>query len=259
MFGHVAELLEQDVDFVFLPALANRENIAPGQTENNYCTFIAAVGHLVTANVEFGQDRPRPLKLPFHLLWPGVRKQEFHMLARALGVSERRIEAADAAALAAQRDFYAALRSRGQQVLANLPADQPAVVLVGRPYNTADLSVCQDLPFRLRRLGVLPIPMDLLPLDGVDISDDHGRMFWRGGQAILSAARIIRDDPRLHAIYVTNFNCGPDSFLLGFFRRTLGLKPFLELEFDDHTADAGVITRCEAFVESLGVGEGASR
>jgi hypothetical protein len=28
-------------------------------------------------------------------------------------------------------------------------------------------------------------------------------------------------------------------------------KPFLELEMDEHTADAGIVTRCEAFLESL--------
>jgi hypothetical protein len=46
--------------------------------------------------------------------------------------------------------------------------------------------------------------------------------------------------------------------LLSFFRKSLGSKPCLELEFDDHTADAGVVTRCEAFFETLPVGCGAS-
>jgi predicted nucleotide-binding protein (sugar kinase/HSP70/actin superfamily) len=82
-------------------------------------------------------------------------------------------------------------------------------------------------------------------------------MFWRGGQAILAAATLVKEDPRLQAIYVTNFNCGPDSFILSFFRRIMGDKPYLELEFDDHTADAGVVTRCEAFFESLKMDSGA--
>jgi predicted nucleotide-binding protein (sugar kinase/HSP70/actin superfamily) len=30
-------------------------------------------------------------------------------------------------------------------------------------------------------------------------------------------------------------------------------KPHLELEIDEHTADAGLMTRCEAFIESLHV------
>src|SRR4029079_6808161 len=140
--------------------------------------------------------------------------------------------------------------------LAGLPAGQPAAVIVGRPYNTCDLHVCQDLPFKLRKLGVLPIPIDYLPLDAIDVSGYYDNMFWRCGQDILAAAHIIRADPRLQAIYVTSFNCGPDSFVISFFRRLMGDKPFLELEFDEHTADAGVITRCEAFFESLAMTRG---
>ncbi len=93
--------------------------------------------------------------------------------------------------------------------------------------------------------------MDFLPVETVDISDDYANMFWRCGQDILAAAVLIREDPRLSAIYVTNFNCGPDSFLVGYFRHMMQGKPFLELELDEHTADAGIITRCEAFFESL--------
>ena len=137
-----------------------------------------------------------------------------------------------------------------------LEAGQRAVVVVGRPYNTGDLAVCQDLPYKLRRLGVLPIPMDYLPLDTVDFSDRYNNVFWRCGQDILAAATLIRADPRLQAIYVTSFGCGPDSFLLNFFRNLMEPKPFLELEMDEHTADAGIVTRCEAFLESLSMGQG---
>ena len=251
LFGHVAELLEQDVDLVFLPGVINRENALPGQAENNYCTYIPAMPHLVTANFDFSQHRARPLKVPLHLLWPKIRRRELAELAKRLGVDRRRMAAADVAARTAQQAFYASLQRRGHAVLDAMPADQVAAVIIGRPYNTCDPGACQDLPRKLGRLGILPIPMDFLPTADVGLPDRYGEMYWRGGQAILSAAQVIRDDPRLQAIYVTSFGCGPDSFLLSFFRRTLGDKPFLELELDEHTADAGVVTRCEAFFESL--------
>jgi hypothetical protein len=37
----------------------------------------------------------------------------------------------------------------------------------------------------------------------------------------------------------------------------MGAKPFLEIEVDDHTAEAGLLTRCEAFLDSLEVRRGA--
>ena len=124
-------------------------------------------------------------------------------------------------------------------------------MIVGRTYNTCDLGACLDLPFKLRRLGVLAIPLEYLPVDSVDISDQYRDMYWRSGQRILAAAVLVEKDPRLQAIYLTNFNCGPDSFLISYFRRLMNGKPFLELEVDDHTADAGMLTRCEAFFDGL--------
>ena len=67
----------------------------------------------------------------------------------------------------------------------------------------------------------------------------------------MRAAEIIKNDPRLFAIYLSNFSCGPDSFLLTFFKDIMSKKPCLLLELDEHSADAGVITRLEAFLDSL--------
>ena len=100
-------------------------------------------------------------------------------------------------------------------------------------------------------MGVRCIPMDMLPLDSVRLPDDWTNMYWRYGQKILSAGEIVADDPRLFPMYLTNFGCGPDSFVHKFFRERLGAKPCLVIEVDEHSADAGMITRCEAFMDSL--------
>ena len=68
---------------------------------------------------------------------------------------------------------------------------------------------------------------------------------------ILKAARFIKNVPNLYAIYIGNFSCGPDSFILKYFKEELGEKPFLHIEIDEHSADAGAITRCEAFLDSI--------
>jgi len=88
-------------------------------------------------------------------------------------------------------------------------------------------------------------------LDEVRLPADWFNMFWGYGQKILSAAEIIANDPRLHALYLTNFGCGPDSFLLRFFNERLGGEPCLIIEVDEHSADVGIITRLEAFLDSL--------
>jgi predicted nucleotide-binding protein (sugar kinase/HSP70/actin superfamily) len=75
-------------------------------------------------------------------------------------------------------------------------------------------------------------------------------MYWKYGQRILAGARFVARHPGLHAVYVTNFRCGPDSFISKFFGRVLG-EPYLTIEIDQHSSAVGAITRCEAFLDSF--------
>ncbi len=251
-FGHVQDLITHDVDVLFLPGVMTRENAAPGQAHNHYCPLISATPQLLLANMPEQAQGTRVVNLALHLANEHAARGELRVLARDLtGASSRAADAAARAGRIAQREFVAALRAQGRDVLDRLVSGLPAVVVVGRPYTVNDHGTNLDLPYKLRRLGVLPIPMDFLPIESVPVPAAYDDMYWRSGQDILRSATLIRDDPRLQAIYLTNFNCGPDAFLITYFREVMADKPFLELEVDDHTADAGMITRCEAFLDSL--------
>jgi predicted CoA-substrate-specific enzyme activase len=251
VYGHVLSLLEQGVERIFFPSLVNRAEPLPEQRQNYQCPFVQAAPHLVDAALQLA-GRPASLwQLPLHFLWEEVLALEKEALTRQFGVSRGEFRRAWAAAEEEQRRFQVACRRRGQEVLDGLDAASCGAVLVGRAYNTADPGLNAGLPLKLRQLGLLALPIDFLPLDGLDIGDLCANMFWHSGQRILAAARLIQRDPRLQAIYVTNFGCGPDSFLLTYFQEAMRGKPFLELEIDDHSADAGLVTRCEAFFDSL--------
>ena len=56
----------------------------------------------------------------------------------------------------------------------------------------------------------------------------------------------------LHLVYITNFKCGPDSYIKHFARETAG-EPVLVLQFDGHGNDAGYMTRCEEYLDSKGI------
>jgi hypothetical protein len=74
-------------------------------------------------------------------------------------------------------------------------------------------------------------------------------MYWGMGKLIMKAGRLVERHPQLFGTYITNFSCGPDSFVVGYFREIMGRKPSLTLELDSHTADAGLETRVEAFLD----------
>ena len=157
------------------------------------------------------------------------------------------------AGYAAQSTFGDAIQQAGKEALARLAeTNEPALVLVGRPYNIFDRSVNCDIPRKLRTLyGINVLPMEVLPLDEEDISEVNPNMYWTSGRRILAAASIVRRNPNLHLVYISNFKCGPDSYIKSFVDEAAG-KPSLVLQFDGHANDAGFITRCEAYLDSKG-------
>jgi predicted nucleotide-binding protein (sugar kinase/HSP70/actin superfamily) len=96
------------------------------------------------------------------------------------------------------------------------------------------------------------IPFDFLPIEGIRIADVNSNMYWNYGRKLLQAAKIVGENPNLHIIYITNFKCGPDSYIKQFIRKASDGKPFLSLQFDGHSNDAGFLTRCEAYLDSKG-------
>jgi len=148
----------------------------------------------------------------------------------------------------AQQDFNKKLQERGKEVLLSLKSK--ALVVVSRSYNGCDPGLNLNLPRKIRELGILPIPVDMINTEAVKLWEEFSDLTWRNGQRILGAAEVIRQQPALEAVYITNFSCGPDSFLLGFFQRLMGDKTFLQLEVDEHSSDVGIITRLEAFLDS---------
>jgi predicted nucleotide-binding protein (sugar kinase/HSP70/actin superfamily) len=125
-------------------------------------------------------------------------------------------------------------------------SDKKAVVLFGRPYNAFVSEANMGIPHKFASRGEIVIPYDMLDFKEKKVSE---KMYWSMGQMIIKGAELVSEHSNLFAAYVSNFSCGPDSFLLNYFRKINGSKPSLILELDSHTADAGLDTRIEAFLD----------
>jgi predicted nucleotide-binding protein (sugar kinase/HSP70/actin superfamily) len=97
----------------------------------------------------------------------------------------------------------------------------------------------------------MPIPLDMLDLSPYNIFENYRNMYWPNGQKIIAAAQHVAKTEGLYAVYISNFRCGPDSFIWHYVTEELKGKPFLHIEVDEHSADAGMVTRIEAFLDSL--------
>ena len=252
--GHVAELVQSGVDYIWLPNLLTAPERYP-DVDSYVCPWGATLPFIVRQTPALRRWRGRVL-CPTLSLQRGVKVlfRELAGVVRELGVSRRTAKRAFESALAVQERFRAEYAKGGREALATLQeTGEPGMVLVGRPYNMHDAGVSLAIARKLRELyGVNLLPVDALPLAEADVRDVNDNMYWAYGQKILAAGKLVAQHPNLHIIYITNFKCGPDSFLKGFIRPA-SHKPFLTLQFDGHSNDAGMVTRCEAYLDSKGI------
>jgi len=249
--GHVANLLDKGVDFVFAPSVINMEHEARGIVHSYLCPLVQSLPYMLRA--AFPESGPKlPLLAPIFHFERGRKdvSRGLRRLARTIRAPSRRVRKATSEAWAALDRFRSFCTRRGGEVLEALGADEVAVVIMSRAYNGCDSGMNLGLPDKLRDQGVTCLPIDFLPLDLPGIEKEFPHMYWKYGQKIIAAGRYIAARDNLHALYITNFRCGPDSFISKFFDRVLG-KPYLTVEIDEHSADVGAITRCEAFLDSI--------
>ena len=254
--GHVRELIEdQDLDRIFVPHMISAPESRNETTQTHFCPYNIAIPSMVRSAIGLHGGVVDCVVSPIvDLRWSRERmaRRLAEDLVPSLGVTRRAVNKAWGEALRAQSAYEDALKDLGRQALGEVEAeDRPGVVVLGRPYNVYDEGSNLALPRKMAGLGFMVLPIELLPLDDVDLGPEFRNMFWDYGRKILEAARYIASSPNLFAIYFSNFSCGPDGFLQTYVEEIMGDKPMLMIELDEHGADAGYMTRLEAFADVL--------
>jgi predicted CoA-substrate-specific enzyme activase len=253
MHGHVHDLLEKEVDHIFIPFIVNTKAAKDNPTSNCNCPWIQSYPFMMRAAFTEKEIQDKFLIPTLHFKYFGrvLNKELGTFFNEKFGIPKGKIKNAIKQADDIQSLFEAQIRKRGKEVMNNLPENRKSMVIVGRPYNTTDPALNLRLVEKLINLDVYPIPLDFLPLHEESVFEDYPMMYWPNGQKILSAVKIASRNNKLNVVYLANFRCGPDSFLTHFVNKEMNGKPYLHLEVDEHSADAGLITRCEAFLDSL--------
>ncbi|MCS7199305.1 MAG: acyl-CoA dehydratase activase [Caldimicrobium sp.] len=249
--GQVKTLVDLGVKRIFLPQITDLPPEVPELKLGKICPWVQSLPWIAPASIPFGERGVEVISPVFHLGRPGfVLNEEIKRLAKMLDEPVEKVKKAWRVAEEAQREFHLWLKRRGKELLEEFK-DELVLVIVGRPYNAFDTGANLALHHKIRKLGLLGLPVDMLPLEEVKELETLEGMYWEYGQRFLLAAHYLRKTSNLFPIYFTNFSCGPDSFIAHFFGEFLAGKPFIEIEVDEHSAEAGVVTRLEAFVDSL--------
>lgn len=128
--------------------------------------------------------------------------------------------------------------------------------IVGHSYLLYDRYLGMDIPGKVARLrGRVVLPENIDPTLGEAACRQlPKRLYWTLGRKIMGTALHLMEKEEIAGlIHLTAFGCGPDSLvgdLAERYAHRLG-KPFLLLTLDEHTGEAGVATRLEAFMDML--------
>ena len=242
--GHIKELAGK-TRYLFLPSIINMPTPEPSEA-GYYCPMSQSNSYMVRMALEL--DPSSVLSPVIHLKYdPELLALEISgQIQSKLGASGAEIKKALYHALDRHNRFVTELYRRGQKILEDRDPDEPIVVVTGRPYNLYDERLNLRLGRNLSKIGVTALPMDFIDVSSVDLSD-FPSMYWGLGAQILRVARFIKERPNCFGLHLTNFGCGPDSFIEHFYKYIMGDKAYLILELDEHSAVAGVMTRLEAY------------
>jgi predicted CoA-substrate-specific enzyme activase len=253
MHGHVIDLIERGVDYIFLPFIVNGKQKEGNKTMNCNCPWVQTYPFMIKAALRGKVDESKLLipTLHFRFFEKALLPEMADYFSEKFGLSKTDIRNAVYKADAVQVSFEKSLVDYGSKIMGSIPANCRPVVLLGRPYNSTDQHLNLGLVEKLISQNVMPIPLDMLDLSPFNIFANYRNMYWPNGQKLIAAAQLVAKNDKLHAVYISNFRCGPDSFIWHYVTEELKGKPFLHLEIDEHSADAGMITRIEAFLDSL--------
>jgi predicted CoA-substrate-specific enzyme activase len=240
-------------DFLFLPHFKS----IPSQNQNSssqVCPFVQGEKYYLHTAFQKSLNtlRKNGIKIlsPLLDLANGLETAKNPMVEMAgqMGVKRKIAEKSFEKAISQQKKCFSEMKVIGAKVMNELERDPAkiAVVIFARSYNGFTSEAHMGIPAKFASRGILVIPYDFLQFEDQKTKPN---MYWGIGQQILKACRTVKKNTQLFGVYITNFSCGPDSFIIGYFRNIMGQKPSLTLELDSHTADAGLETRIEAFLD----------
>lgn len=266
LFAHTRELWEKGIDYLFVPILSSIE-------KGNYCCpkFIGAADMLRNG-----------LGIPAErFLSPGIDVNEKNFIlekalettAQKLGVNRLKIKQAINTGWQKQKQFYRLTVTRQlttpeayclleeqkftpRRKYPPVPGTDPnqRIGLIGHPYILYEV-VSHDLVERTRAYGKV-VTAEMVPKEKVTavLSNifEGGKLWSFEAQLLGSALYLLRNRQVDKLILVGSFECGPESVVESFIEKEAELAgiPLLILTFDEHTGEAGLVTRLEAFMDT---------
>ena len=233
--GHVFSLKDK-CDMIIIPRimqLRNREYICP-----KFCGLPEMIINSIP-------DMPRTITEP---IYATSRKQLYNwaeVTGSIITKDRLKIKKAFNKAVDMQKDYSTGINDKDYKL---------NIGLVGHPYNIYDTFSNMNIVNKLNRLGVGVMTEEYVDEDSInsEVNSLFKKPFWTfarnsyGFTAHATNKKLIDG-----VIYISSFACGIDSVVVELIKDKISDFPFMILKLDEHTGEAGLDTRVEAFVDML--------
>ena len=260
--GHVINLINKGVKNIFVPSI---QSIAP---KIYNCSKIRGLPDLIK-NVVKGD---------FNIIEATLDKSEKNNnlidflteIATQYGIKDiNKIKEAQNAGFVVQNNFNVMVQNgldfdealnnakKGQVIIAPKKEDKPiSIALIGHGYNIYDKRACMDIFKKLENLNVRVYNAYQLTIEQLKggMESLNSTLYWANQHEMTGCAGHYLQDEKIDGVItLTAFGCGPDILMVEDIKRKAKNfnKPLLNLTIDEHTGEAGFITRIEAFCDML--------
>lgn len=277
-YGHVLDI-KDSVDYLFVPRF-----ISLGKY-NYVCPKFMGLPDMLKANIK---DLPEIIEPVFDLRKHSIRplRKIYGEIGKFLGKKFWKVERAYLKAIRRQKKFvnlqiqgYSvedAIRMSEEDAIAknftindnsnnknekyylnNYNKKNLKIGVLGHSYILNDRYISMDILGQLKSMGIKVHTVEMfdeLYLEKA-ASRQNKRVFWFFNRKVMGAAYHLFDSSEEidGLIQVTAFACGPDSMV----QELIDIKAkrknisVLNLNLDEHSAEAGLITRLEAFIDLI--------
>lgn len=260
--GHVLDLKDK-VDYIFVPRLVsiNKENTVTFCPKflglpNMIRASIAGLPPLIDVRVDLKKGKGELFKICYRI-------------GKQFEAGFWQISKAFISGLRSQRRYQELLNQHytpieALQIIEGNEAAPPGgsesglrFAVLGFPYTIYDKFVNVDILNKLRKLGIKVLTAEMVPPHILlqQAKKVPKNLFWNFSNQVLRAALYYIDNNKVDGIiHVTAFGCGPDAMvdkMIELEAKQRGKIPFMSITIDEHTGEAGLMTRIEAFVDML--------
>ncbi|HHV72677.1 MAG TPA: hypothetical protein GXX38_08740 [Clostridia bacterium] len=249
--GHCFEIKDK-VDYIFLPRMIS------GKKREYFCPKLMGIPDMVKNNLSNLPSLIIPtidLSKSKRNLYPALFE-----IGKMLGKKEKKIIDSYNKALKIwekerkQKVLETSIQPKGK----GFSQDKPKIAVISHSYTLYDNYMNMDLIKRLQTMGVETILPEMLPSWAIEkgLSTFNKRMYWSLGRRIMGSAKYYFNHPECidGIILLVAFGCGPDSLIGELIEREakrIKKLPLLLLTLDEHSGEAGLITRIEAFIDLI--------